>query len=74
MRSTFPAIVAVLMVGVATAALAQETRQTTQKPSYQTCEALALQRGAGHSQGSSRNPEDTHAAFMRQCQAGEIPQ
>jgi len=74
MRSTFPAIVAVLMVGVTTAALAQERRQNAPKPNWDTCENLAIQRGAPPGQGNSRNPNSEHGAFMRQCLDGKIPQ
>ena len=72
MRSTFLAIAAALVVGVATPALAAVTHYNP-TPSYNTCEALSVERGAAPGQGSGNNPDAQHNAFMRQCLQGEIP-
>jgi hypothetical protein len=73
MRSTFLAIALTLVVGAATTALAQQ-RQQNARPSYDTCEALSIQRGAAPGQGGGTNAEAQHAAFMKQCLDGKIPQ
>ena len=65
MRSKVLAIAATLLVGVATPVFAE--------PSYNACLALSMERGVAPGQGSLRNPDDQHNAFMRQCLAGQIP-
>ena len=72
MRSTFGTVVVVLVVGAAIPALAA-VRQNNPAPSYNSCEALSLERGAGPGHGNSGNPEGQHTAFMRQCLQGKIP-
>lgn len=75
MRSIILAVAAMLVAGVATSAFAAERRQNPPpKPSYDTCESLAIQRGAGPGWGGGTNANAQHAAFMKQCLAGEIPQ
>ena len=76
MRSIVLAMAAMLIAGVATSALAQ-TRQNLRnsaKPSYDTCESLSLQRGAGPGRGGGTNADAQHAVFMKQCLDGKIPQ
>lgn len=41
---------------------------SAQTPSYETCHALAQQRGSGHTAGMR-----THEAFIRSCLAGRVP-
>lgn len=72
MRSTFSTMALALAVGTAIPALAA-ARHHSAAPSYDTCEALSVERGAAPGQGSSRNPEDQHNAFIRQCLEGKIP-
>jgi hypothetical protein len=47
--------------------------QNQQTPSYDTCGALSVERGAALGQGNSSNPDAQHKAFMRQCLSGQIP-
>jgi hypothetical protein len=89
MRSTFLAVAAALLVGVVTPAFAAGKHHHAKypsvlavgkhdyakysKPSYMDCEALAVRRGVPPGQGSTRNPDDQHNAFVRECLAGKIP-
>jgi hypothetical protein len=43
------------------------------KPSYDSCEALSVERGAAPGRGNSANPDALYRAFMQQCLAGQIP-
>jgi hypothetical protein len=43
------------------------------QPSYDSCGALSVERGAAPGQGNSSNPDALYKAFMRQCLAGQIP-
>lgn len=76
MRWTVLATAALVVAGIATSASAQERRQgqTQARPSYDTCEILAIQRGAGPGRGGGTNADAQHAAFMKQCLAGNIPE
>jgi hypothetical protein len=87
MRSTF--LVVAILIGVATPALAAGKHHHAKypaalaagkhdyakysTPSYDVCEALAVARGVPPGQGSTRNPDDQHNAFVRECLAGKIP-
>ena len=76
MRSTFIAIATAataMVVGIATLPALAAVRHYNPTPSYNTCEALAIERGAVPGQGSGSNPYTQHNAFMRRCLAGEIP-
>jgi hypothetical protein len=75
MRSTFLAIAVALLVGVATPALAavKNLHPKYLEPSYDTCAALSVERGAAPGQGSSSNADAQHNAFIRQCRTGKIP-
>ena len=73
MRPTYIAIATTLVVGIATQPALAAVRHNNPTPSYNTCEALAVERGAVPGQGSGSNPYTQHNAFMRRCLAGEIP-
>jgi hypothetical protein len=47
--------------------------QNQPTPSYDSCGALSVERGAAPGQGNSSNPDALNKAFMRQCLAGQIP-
>jgi len=72
MRSTFSTVAVALVIGTASPALAALRHQNS-VPSYDTCEALSVERGAAPGQGNSGNPEGLHKAFIRQCLQGKIP-
>lgn len=72
MNFTPVTVAAALVVSVATPALAA-VRYQSPTPSYMTCEALAVERGAAPGQGNSGNPNALHNAFVRQCLEGKIP-
>jgi len=71
MRAIFIAIAATMVVAATTPTFAV-TRYYQPSPSWDTCEALSVERGAPPGQGSGLNPDTQHKAFMRQCLAGEI--
>jgi hypothetical protein len=83
MRTKFLAAAVVLLAAVTTPALAARTHHATalgphdyaqaSTPSYDACEALAVSRGVPPGEGSARNPDDHHNAFVRACLAGKIP-
>jgi hypothetical protein len=78
LRGILPAIgVAALLASPPTLALAATVKhlpQTARAPSFDTCEALAVERGAGPQQGgNSSNPYIQYNAFMRDCLAGKVP-
>jgi hypothetical protein len=72
MRSRFGAVMVALAVGAPIPALAA-ARHHKPAPSYDTCEALSLERGAAPGEGNSGNPDGQHNAFIRQCLQGKIP-
>ena len=72
MRYIFSTAALALVVGTAIPALAA-VRHHNLAPSYATCEALSIERGAAPGQGNSGNPEGQHNAFIQQCLQGEIP-
>jgi hypothetical protein len=58
----------------ASAKQSQSTASQNQPtPSYDSCGALSVERGAAPGQGNSSNPDALNKAFMRQCLAGQIP-
>jgi len=73
LRAILPAIgVAVLLVTPALAAAKHHV--STPTPSFDTCEALSVERGVSPLQGgNSSNPYAQYNAFMKQCIAGQIP-
>jgi len=75
MRSTFLAISVALMVGVAMpASAAVKHHASTPTPSFDTCEALAVERDAAPQQGgNSSNPYIQYNTFMRACVEGKVP-
>jgi hypothetical protein len=47
---------------------------STPAPSFDTCEALSVERGGSPLQGgNSSNPYAQYNAFIKQCLAGQIP-
>lgn len=76
MRSTFLASATVLLIAVATPTLAAVKHHgpTSPTPSFDTCEALSVERGTSPLQGgNSSNPYVQYNAFMKQCLDGKIP-
>jgi hypothetical protein len=64
MRSTFLAVAVALSVGAATPALAAPKHLNLKNPtpSYDTCEALAVERGVPPGEGNASNPDAQHNA------------
>lgn len=73
LKAILPAIgVAALLVSPALSAVKHHIATST--PSFDSCEALAVERGATPQQGgNSSNPYAQYNAFMRECLAGKIP-
>jgi hypothetical protein len=64
--------VAAVLVSPALAAARQHVSPPT--PTFNTCEALSVERGVSPLQGgNSSNPYAQYHAFMKQCVAGQIP-
>jgi hypothetical protein len=55
--------------GIAIPAFAKDNRA----PDWDTCFALALERGAGPHHGGGSKELSQHKAFMNQCLEGKIP-
>jgi len=68
-----PAIgIVALLVSPALSAVKHHASPPT--PSFDTCEALSVERGVSPLQGgNSTNPYAQYNAFMKQCLAGQIP-
>src|SRR5262245_50329064 len=62
MRNIILVSLSALAVSLSPAAVSAQT------PNYDTCHALAQQRGSGHSAGTR-----AHEAFIRACLAGNVP-
>jgi len=85
MRATFLAIATVTVVAATAPTSAAKrhhhpaptfgsVRQDQPTPSFDTCEALSVERGAASQQGgNSSNPYAQYNAFMRACREGKIP-
>jgi hypothetical protein len=83
MRTIFITSVAVLLAAAMTPALAAGKHRANvfghndyaqaPTPSYDACEALAVARGVPPGQGSEKNPDDHHNAFIKACLEGKIP-
>jgi hypothetical protein len=74
MRSTFLAITIALLVGEPALAAVKHPRPKSSPPSFETCEALSVDRAVSVLQGgNSSNPYAQYNAFMKQCLAGQIP-
>jgi len=72
MRSTSVTIATVLVIGLATPALAA-ARHDNVIPSYDACATLAVERGAAPGRGNSGNADALYYSFIRQCLEGKIP-
>jgi hypothetical protein len=72
-KAILPAIgIVALLVSPALSAVKQ--RALTPMPSFDTCEALSVERGVSVLQGgNSANPYAQYDAFMRACLSGKIP-
>jgi len=70
MRSAFLANAVTTSIVAATTPTFAVARHHHPTPSFDTCEALSVERGAAPGQGSGVNPDTQHNAFMRQCLAG----
>jgi len=72
-KAILPAIgFAALLVSPALSAAKHHA--STPTPSFDTCEALSVERGAGPQQGgNTSNPYIQYNAFMRACLEGKIP-
>jgi hypothetical protein len=73
LRAILPAIgVVTLLVSPALAAVKHHAATPT--PSFDTCEALSVERGVSPLQGgNSSNPYAQYNTFIKQCLAGQIP-
>jgi len=69
-----PRAIGVVALLVSPALSAEKHHSATPTPSYDTCEALSVERGVSPLQGgNSSNPYAQYNAFMKQCLAGQIP-
>lgn len=74
MRSTFLAVTASLLLGAAVPALAAPKHSASKEaPTYEACEALAVDRALPPNQGPSTTQDAPFKSFMRACLAGKIP-
>jgi hypothetical protein len=77
MKSNLRAILSVIGVAavlVSPALAAAKHHVSTPTPSFNTCEALSVERGVSPLQGgNSSNPYAQYDAFMRACLEGKIP-
>jgi hypothetical protein len=73
LKAILPAIgVVALLASPALSAVKHHSSIPT--PSFDTCEALSVERGAGPQQGGNTvNPYIQYNAFMRACLEGKIP-
>jgi len=73
LKAILPAIgIVALLVSPAISAVKHHASPPT--PSFDTCEALSVERGVSPLQGgNSTNPYTQYNAFMKQCLAGQIP-
>ncbi len=73
LKAILPAIGVVALL-VSPALSAVKHHASTPTPSFDTCEALSIERGAGPQQGgNASNPYIQYNAFMRACLEGKIP-
>jgi hypothetical protein len=73
MRSTFLVVSATLLVSGVAPALAAPKNNTAAKPTFETCEALAVERALYPNQGPSTTQDSPFNSFIRACLAGKIP-
>jgi len=85
MRATCVAIAAITVVAATTPTFAAKryhhqiptfgsVSQNQPTPSFDSCEALSVERGSSPTQGgNSSNPYAQYNAFMKQCLEGKIP-
>ena len=74
MRSTF-ALAVSLLIGSAAAALAaaKHPASKAEAPTYEACQALAVERALPPNQGPSTSFDAPFKSFMHDCLAGKIP-
>ena len=73
LKAILPAI-GVIALLVSPALSAVKHHASTPAPSFDTCEALSVERGVSPLQGgNSANPYAQYDAFMRACLQGKIP-
>jgi hypothetical protein len=73
LKAILPAIGVVALL-VSPALSAVKHHASTPTPSFDTCEALSVERGVSPLQGgNASNPYAQYNAFMKQCLAGQIP-
>jgi hypothetical protein len=73
LKAILPAI-GVIALLVSPALSAVKHHASTPAPSFDTCEALSVERGVSPLQGgNSANPYAQFSAFMRECLQGKIP-
>ena len=76
MRSTFLAVAVSLLAGVAAPTLAAPKHHVSAKaqaPTWEACEALAVDRALPPNQGPSTSFDAPFNSFMKACLAGKIP-
>jgi hypothetical protein len=68
-----------IMIVTASAALAGPSLSNpafaggNQRPGFDTCYALSVERGSGPDKGGDVHMHEEHERFMHECMAGEIP-
>ncbi len=73
LKAILPAI-GVIALLVSPALSAVKHHASTPAPSFDTCEALSVERGVSPLQGgNSANPYAQYSAFVRECLQGKIP-
>ena len=76
MRSTSFAVAVALLAGAVAPTLAAPKHsgpKVAKAPSYEDCEALAVDRALPPNQGPSATQDAPFNAFMKDCLAGKIP-
>ena len=72
LKAILPAI-GVIALLVSPALSAVKHHASTPAPSFDTCEALSVDRSVPPGQGNANNPDAEHNAFIRACLQGKIP-
>lgn len=65
-------VIATVLAALATPAVPAFAKDN-RPPDWDTCFALALDRGAGPHHGGGSKEQSQHKAFMNQCLEGKIP-
>jgi hypothetical protein len=73
MRSTYLVVTVSLLTATAAFAAPKHSTPKGATPTYEACEALAMERDQWPGQGPSTTQDAQYNSFMRACLAGKIP-